>query len=487
MGMLVMFVVNTWWGACQCDKPKYQLARAIDDSQRALKRIHRHRSRHLDVKAGLESGIPRRSSSANSQSAIRSSEQLTLVPALQELLNPRKVNQDKGGSSSEEEKYHKPVSRDDGNRRCTKTLHIFAELERMAYVLELNHFQTLLESSNETDHEVGVDCVSHGYECDLKLSIGVNITALKGKDAVIFGMVGPTWRRREKLLKKVLELDPEPGQTWIYYSTEPPFRVVRWIANLNVTSLKYHVLMSYSSQSDIHIPFGYFRRFEGPDDGPSDTRFLDDNFYTNRTGLISWAATNCDSVFWPRMPFIDELKKLLPLDTYGKCGTKKCLPRRSDECNKLFASYKFYLAIPNSECHDYITEKFWLMSLKYGTVPVVLGAHKKDYDIVAPPNSFVHVGAFPTFSDLADHLKKVDEDDDLYRKYHEWRNQGEVVITYPLKPPAMCKTIPHIRERDPSEIKYLNESPWFRGCRKTPGIRSIRHYYTDFENWVVWR
>ena len=195
--------------------------------------------------------------------------------------------------------------------------------------------------------------------------------------------------------------------------------------------------MTYNTNSDIHIPFGYYRPFKRNIEGPQDLRFLTDQFYTNRTGLMSWVATVCNSVFWPRSPFVDELKKLLPLDTYGKCGTKKCLPRRSEECNKLFASYKFYLAIPNSECHDYITEKFWLTSLKYGAVPVVVGAHMEDYDRVAPPNSFVHVGEFQTLTDLANYLRRVDKDDNLYKKYHDWRNYGEVVTTFPLRPLSM--------------------------------------------------
>jgi hypothetical protein len=47
-------------------------------------------------------------------------------------------------------------------------------------------------------------------------------------------------------------------------------------------------------------------------------------------------------------------------------GPLKC--RRSEEnyCFDLLnRNYKFYLAFENSNCLDYITEKFWLNALKY--------------------------------------------------------------------------------------------------------------------------
>ena len=40
--------------------------------------------------------------------------------------------------------------------------------------------------------------------------------------------------------------------------------------------------------------------------------------------------------------------------------------------------YKFYLAFENSNCNEYITEKFWRY-LSYGLVPVAFGAPFHDY------------------------------------------------------------------------------------------------------------
>ena len=127
------------------------------------------------------------------------------------------------------------------------------------------------------------------------------------------------------------------------------------------------------------------------------------------------------------------------------------------------------------------------MSLKYGAVPVVLGARKEDYTRVAPPNSFIHVGDFAKMNDLASYLELVGNNNTLYRKFHEWRKLGEVVPTFPFRPPELCRTIPFIHRREPNEFKYLGKSPWFKGCRLEPIYKLVRKPSTSLQNWSVWR
>ena len=63
------------------------------------------------------------------------------------------------------------------------------------------------------------------------------------------------------------------------------------------------------------------------------------------------------------------------MDSYGACGQKTCPNARAghDFCfDDLSANHSFYLAFENSNCQDYITEKFW-RTLTKPVIPVVMG------------------------------------------------------------------------------------------------------------------
>ena len=91
--------------------------------------------------------------------------------------------------------------------------------------------------------------------------------------------------------------------------------------------------------------------------------------------------------------------------------------------------YKFYLAFENSNCKDYITEKFYVNGLKNDILPVVMGARKEDYLRSAPQKSFIHVDDFDSPEDLAKYLEKLDRNDDLYNEYFQWKGTGEMINT----------------------------------------------------------
>jgi glycoprotein 3-alpha-L-fucosyltransferase len=82
---------------------------------------------------------------------------------------------------------------------------------------------------------------------------------------------------------------------------------------------------------------------------------------------------------------------------------------------------KFYLAFESTTLRmDYITEKFW-RSLSYGVIPVVLGPKRRDYERVAPPNSFIYAKDYSDPQALAKHLHDVATNPHKYEKYHKWR------------------------------------------------------------------
>ena len=61
-----------------------------------------------------------------------------------------------------------------------------------------------------------------------------------------------------------------------------------------------------------------------------------------------------------REKYVKQMKKLVDVDVYGKCGKLKCSRTNETECYlNLEKNYKFYLSFENSICEDYVTEKYF--------------------------------------------------------------------------------------------------------------------------------
>ena len=117
------------------------------------------------------------------------------------------------------------------------------------------------------------------------------------------------------------------------------------------------------------------------------------------------------------------------MDIYGACGNLTCLRKDGEFFDMLKKEYKFYLAFENSNCKEYITEKFFYNGLRHNILPIVMGASVEDYKAVAPPNSFLHVDQFKNPAHLAKYMKMLNKDDKMYNKFFDWQSKGEWVNT----------------------------------------------------------
>ena len=90
------------------------------------------------------------------------------------------------------------------------------------------------------------------------------------------------------------------------------------------------------------------------------------------------------------------------------------------------------MAFENCFCRDYVTEKFYRTLTASTAVPVVRGG--ANYSAIAPPNSYIDVANFSSPQHLANFLKRLDEDDRLYNKFHAWRRD----YVYKGEPSAWC-------------------------------------------------
>ena len=150
---------------------------------------------------------------------------------------------------------------------------------------------------------------------------------------------------------------------------------------------------------------------------------------TGNLGLVVYMHSDCNPPS-DRDTYIEELMKYIKVDSYGKCLHNKDLPEHlrdsltfnDQDVLNIVARYKFAIAFENSVCHDYITEKYW-RPLYAGTVPIVYGSPTiKDW---APSeHSIILADDFASPKDLADYLIMLDQNDDKYNRYLEFKRTG---------------------------------------------------------------
>ena len=70
------------------------------------------------------------------------------------------------------------------------------------------------------------------------------------------------------------------------------------------------------------------------------------------------------------------------------------------------------------------TVKQLIFSFSRDVIPIVMGARPEDYARSAPFHSYIHVDDFDSAEDLANYLKVLEKDDDMYNEYFRWKVSG---------------------------------------------------------------
>ncbi|XP_014780591.1 glycoprotein 3-alpha-L-fucosyltransferase A [Octopus bimaculoides] len=250
----------------------------------------------------------------------------------------------------------------------------------------------------------------------------------------------------------ISEKPKHSNQIWIYMTQECPN------FNPSVKHLENRInwTITYRQDSTIVYPYGKFQYFKKS--VTQKTQSI--NYARGKTKKVAWFTSSCCPSN-DRMGYAKELGKYIQVDIYGNCGTKVCEKRDKWNCFQMLQNeYKFYLAFENSNCRDYITEKFFINALQHNTIPIVMGAHPDDYREVAPENSYIHYEDFKTAKELAAYLHKLDQNDILYNEYFKWKGTGEFVHVQLWC--HVCAMLHHALW-DKKPIWYENLGAWWAG------------------------
>ena len=150
---------------------------------------------------------------------------------------------------------------------------------------------------------------------------------------------------------------PRPtNQIWILYMLECPYHT----PGLSSVKNLFNWTATYRRDSTIVAPYEKFRFFNASQTQKKQMK----NYAKQKTKKVAWFVSNCGAQN-RRREYADELSNHIPVDIYGACGPLKCPRHVADRCFEMLnKDYKFYLAFENSNCRDYITEKFFVNGLQ---------------------------------------------------------------------------------------------------------------------------
>jgi hypothetical protein len=130
---------------------------------------------------------------------------------------------------------------------------------------------------------------------------------------------------------------------------------------------------------------------------------------TIKTKFCAAVISNYRSTDFFRLKFIKELNKYKQVDMGGKYLNN--VGYISDKI-KFLSSYKFSIAMENSEGDGYTSEKI-IDSFLAGTIPIYYGNYMVDEFI--NPKSFILIRGEKDMIQKIEYIKKIDQDDELYR------------------------------------------------------------------------
>lgn len=223
-------------------------------------------------------------------------------------------------------------------------------------------------------------------------------------DAVVFHM--PGIQKDHPIFKKNVKKE---GQLWVFWTMECR-KNYEWQFAPEILSL-FDITMTYQLDADVPIPYLYpayrdmLRRPPAP-----------------KTGLIN-AFISSDINQSNRLQYLKELMSYLDVHSYGKALNNRQLENDNGLMSKAsaMASYKFTIAFENAIDKDYVTEKFY-HPLILGSVPVYLGA-PNIVDFEPGHHCFINVKDFSSMKELADYLLELDQDDQRYDQYLQWKKE----------------------------------------------------------------
>ncbi len=239
-----------------------------------------------------------------------------------------------------------------------------------------------------------------------------------------------------------LPKEPRPWfQKWIWLNMESPANSPL-IPDLNQL---FNLTCNYRRDSSIPVPYGYLVPRTSQDESFK---------LPAKDKLVCWIVSNWNWRY-RRVQFYDEMKKHIKIHAYGNAFGQRL---SGEDYTKIISSCKFYLSFENSAYEDYMTEKLF-RPLLLGSVPIVLGPSRQNYEDHVPGDSFIHVDDFPSAKKLAERIHYLHQNNTEYMKYFNWTNKFKIKLSFFGKEHA-CNTCSYLQKHRQCQT-FLDLNKWY--------------------------
>ncbi|KAG7338590.1 glycosyltransferase family 10 fucosyltransferase [Nitzschia inconspicua] len=170
------------------------------------------------------------------------------------------------------------------------------------------------------------------------------------------------------------------------------------------------------------------------------------DFDSAKDKAIYIVDNQCTAAATKRAKYFGAMKAKIEVHSYGQCGHNTDIPEGMTTDTPegriaLMKQYRVVLAFDVTKSKDHVSEMVW-EALMSGSVPVIVGADNLLEHL--PPSSFINAGKFSNWDDLADYVKTVLVDKELWESYQKWRTDEEALAAFEAKY-EFTRTIPECR------------------------------------------
>uniref|UniRef100_A0A0K0F0S1 Fucosyltransferase n=1 Tax=Strongyloides venezuelensis TaxID=75913 RepID=A0A0K0F0S1_STRVS len=220
----------------------------------------------------------------------------------------------------------------------------------------------------------------------------------------------------------------DPKQLYVYVNFEPKLIMDKKIKEGYKWKHKnfFNMTYTYSSKSDIQktyygewtkgpIKKGFRKYYRNVSVVPSI------NDIKKKKKYIVWTVSDCQTAS-KREEDIEMLKKFIPVNQFGSCNDRIFkYGFFSKQFQNLYEKHYFYIALENSDCKDYVSEKYF-SRVYFNSIPIV--GYRKKYEKIAPNNSFIAMDDFKGPKEMAEYLYFLIKNKTEYLKYFDYRKEG---------------------------------------------------------------